>query len=295
MRNLNGFLNDDPDLTSEDDIVKDGWSGSRSYSGIIGSPRTANLTEHIDNEVEDAAVAQKLKPWYPGWCKRPTFHQSYLQSFNKPNVTLVNTDGQGVQAYTEHGVRVGAGESAKEYGVDLLFLATGFELTFGADGSSARGLSIPIRGRRGRDIGEKLAAEDFGTLFGVMSHEFPNIFFYNASSASSSANLTHPIYVSARLAARIIKHATAHQDTDKIQVETQKSAEKHYTEECQKLRHWFAALQYCIPPYFLGFKQVTASADSKTSSVGWVTGTVEYEKAVEQWEHENFAGIEVSF
>ena len=78
----------------------------------------------VDEIVEDPATAEKLKPWYRQFCKRPCFHDEYLQTFNRPNVTLVDTDGQGVQQLTEHGVVV----DGKEYEVDCLVFATGFEV-----------------------------------------------------------------------------------------------------------------------------------------------------------------------
>lgn len=316
MRNLSRFLNDDPELTADDDIVKDGWSGSHSFSGLIGSPRAANLTvdqvpenidrmlkedaeravkfhEHIDSQVKYPDVANKLKPWYPGWCKRPTFHQSYLQAFNRPNVTLVDTDGQGVQAYTERGVLVGAGESTKEYEVDLLVLATGFDSSAGPEASPARALNIPIRGRDGRELTEKWAAEDFATLFGVATHQFPNLFFYSAQGSTGSANMTYPIYLAAKLSAKIIKEAVDQVTADTLQMEVKKDAERHYAAEAQKLGHWFTTLQHCTPTYFTAYRRPEGSAEKKSHSVGWVTGTAEYEKATDEWALQGFAGFAI--
>ena len=45
------------------------------------------------------ATAEALKPWYRQFCKRPCFHDEYLETFNRPNVTLVDTDGQGRRAH----------------------------------------------------------------------------------------------------------------------------------------------------------------------------------------------------
>ncbi|MEV4283751.1 flavin-containing monooxygenase, partial [Actinoplanes xinjiangensis] len=49
------------------------------------------IRERIDATVTDPAVAELLKPWYRYMCKRPTFSDHYLQTFNRPNVTLVDT------------------------------------------------------------------------------------------------------------------------------------------------------------------------------------------------------------
>ena len=51
--------------------------------------------------VEDPATAVNLKAWYGQLCKRPCFHDEYLQAFNEPSITLVDTDGKGVDAITE--------------------------------------------------------------------------------------------------------------------------------------------------------------------------------------------------
>ena len=53
-----------------------------------------------DSVVDNSETAESLKPYYRQFCKRPCFHDEYLRAFNNPNVTLVDTDGQGVEAFT---------------------------------------------------------------------------------------------------------------------------------------------------------------------------------------------------
>ena len=50
----------------------------------------------VDAVVRDPDTARKLKAWYRGWCKRPCFHDEYLQAYNVPGTYLVDTDGRGV-------------------------------------------------------------------------------------------------------------------------------------------------------------------------------------------------------
>ncbi len=78
----------------------------------------------VDEIVRDKATAEALKPWYRQFCKRPCFHDEYLQTYNRPNVTLVDTQGQGVERITATGVVV----AGTEYAVDCLIFATGFEV-----------------------------------------------------------------------------------------------------------------------------------------------------------------------
>ncbi|KAL0939161.1 cyclohexanone -monooxygenase [Colletotrichum truncatum] len=317
MRNLNMFLNDHPEITPEQDLLRDGWSRSRQFSGIIGSPRAKEVTvdnipdhihrlleldadiasglrKHVELEVNNPEVAEKLKAWYPGWCKRPTFHQDYLKSFNLPNVTLVDTDGQGIAAYTERGVVVGKGELAKEYGVDVLVLATGFATPTGVDGDPSQVLGIPIRGRGGRSLTDKWMGNEFATFFGVATHEFPNLLFYASKGATGSANTTYPLTISARMAAHIAKEAVKRSSDDKrVEVEVTVEAEKRYTADLQKHMPWFAAVATCTPTYFTDYQDPTKRQTAKPPAVGWTTGTVEFEEAVDKWAESSLEGFVV--
>jgi len=69
-------------------------------------------------------------------CKRPCFHDAYLQSYNEPGTTLVDTDGKGVERVTKKGLVV-AGE---EYELDCIIYASGFEV--GTDQTSRNGFDV---------------------------------------------------------------------------------------------------------------------------------------------------------
>ena len=77
--------------------------------------------------MKDPETAEALKPWYRQFCKRPCFHDEYLQTFNRPNVTLVDTRGRGVERLTE----TAWSPTVSEYEVDCLIFATGFEVGTG--------------------------------------------------------------------------------------------------------------------------------------------------------------------
>ncbi|KAK1987226.1 phenylacetone monooxygenase [Colletotrichum cereale] len=320
MRNLSRFLNDDPRVTEADDLVKDGWSRTRTFSGIIGSPRAkevalesteqhlrsmlekeaewaSELRRHVEREVEDPEVAEKLKAWYPMWCKRPTFHQDYLKTFNRPNVTLVDTDGQGISGYTERGILVGAGESAEEYEVDVLVLATGFASTPGVGQDPSRVLGIPVRGRGGRELTDKWTSDDAANFFGLATHGFPNLFFYAANGATGSANMTWPLTIGAMAAAHIIKKAAERAPPDaagRLVVEVGREAELRYTEDNQKYASWFALVPFCTPSYVTDYKVPgQGQKDAKRPKLGWPLGTLEFERAVEEWKRTDLEGWEV--
>lgn len=319
MRNLNKFLNDHPEVSAEDDLLKDGWSRARQFSGLIGSPRAKDITaakvpehlqrmleldegitndlrKHVEREVDDPEVGEKLKAWYPGWCKRPTFHQEYLKTFNRPNVTLVDTEGQGISGYTDGGILVGKGESAKEYEVDVLVLATGFATTTGVDGDPSQVLDMPIRGRDGRTLTDKWKGEDFATIFGVATHGFPNLLFYTAKGATGSANTTYPLSIAAKTVAHIAQTAVKQaSDASRLEVEVSKEAEQRYTESLKPYIPWYATVASCTPTYFTDYRVTKQDKPDKGKgpTVGWTLGTVAFENSIDKWIDSKLEGFVV--
>ena len=79
------------------------------------------IRARVDAIVRDRETAAKLKAWYRQLCKRPCFHDEYLQAFNTPGTHLVDTDGKGVERITENGVVV----AGKEYRARLHHLRVG--------------------------------------------------------------------------------------------------------------------------------------------------------------------------
>lgn len=140
--NFNTFFDGERHPADHPDLVSDGWTQlARGFAGFIGGPRLVtpqNVEEHahalyemdmplaeqarahVRNSVmKDSATAEKLQPWYPIWCKRPTFQDGYLSAFNQENVTLVDTDGKGVERCTPWGLVA----NRVEYELDVLILA----------------------------------------------------------------------------------------------------------------------------------------------------------------------------
>lgn len=89
---------------------------------LIDLRNMEKIRARVDSIVSDPETAEALKPWYGQMCKRPCFHDDYLPTFNRDNVTLVDTDGLGVERITPHGFVV----PGVEYPVDLIVFASGF-------------------------------------------------------------------------------------------------------------------------------------------------------------------------
>ncbi len=132
--------------------------------------------------VSDSSTAESLKPWYRQFCKRPTFHDDYLPTFNRPNVKLVDTRGRGVDGVTEKGLVF----DGVEYEVDCIIFATGFEVGT----AYTRRAGFEIHGRDGKTLTEHWS-NGLRTLHGFYSHGFPNCFHMGVSQNGFTANFPH--------------------------------------------------------------------------------------------------------
>ena len=122
------------------------------------------IRARVDTIVGDRETAAKLKAWYRQLCKRPCFHDAYLQAFNTPGTHLVDTDGKGVERITENGVVV----AGREYQLDCIIYASGFEV--GTEYKRRAGFDLTGRG------GVKLSdhwASGMRTKHGIHVHGFP--------------------------------------------------------------------------------------------------------------------------
>ena len=144
----------------------------------------------VDETVRDPETADKLKAYYNQFCKRPTFNDHYLDTFNRGNVELVDVSTtQGVEAITERGVVA----SGKEYEVDCIIYASGFEIT----SSYERRLGIPIFGIGGRSIYEHWQ-DGMRSMHGLMVSGFPNLYMCGGGFVFQlGANYAHGIDVQA--------------------------------------------------------------------------------------------------
>ncbi len=156
------------------------------------------IHQRIDEMVKDKATADSLKPWYMFMCKRPCFHDEYLPTFNRPNVHLVDTRGKGVAEITEKGPVF----DGKEYEVDLIIYATGFEV-------QKTGIYNQIIGQNGLEINDKYK-DGIRTLFGIQSHGYPNMFIMAGYQASFQFNITDVLTVQGGHIAACIDYARKH-------------------------------------------------------------------------------------
>jgi len=133
------------------------------------------VKEKIAEIVRDPETAKRLQPDdHPIGSKRICVDTDYYATFNRPNVTLVDIKSDPIEAITPNAVRAGA----KDYEIDALVLATGFDAM---TGSVAK---IDIVGRAGRTLNQKWA-EGPKTYLGLMSEGFPNLFIITGPGSPS--------------------------------------------------------------------------------------------------------------
>nr|WP_064442131.1 NAD(P)/FAD-dependent oxidoreductase [Hoyosella altamirensis] len=149
---------------------------NRTLPMLAGSGSHAGR-RFLQREVKDPVVRKKLTPNYPLGCKRPSFSNTYLAAFNRPNV-LLETDS--IAKVTPGGIITVDGT---EHEFDTLILATGFKL-FGPGGMP----SFRISGKGGADLATWWEENRYQAYQGASVPGFPNVFTilgpyaYNGSS-----------------------------------------------------------------------------------------------------------------
>jgi cyclohexanone monooxygenase len=219
MDNFNALVTGVP---QSEDLVNDGWTDiignllvlmrKQNEAGdkvdvattlqLADFKKMEQIRARVDSVVRDRQKAEALKPYYNQFCKRPCFHDEYLETFNRPNVTLIDTDGKGVERITEKGIVA----NGKEYEIDCLIYATGFEVGT----SYTRRSGYELYGRGGISLSEKWK-DGVSTLHGMHSRGFPNCFIISNSQSGFTANFPHMLNEQSKHLAYIIKECAARQ------------------------------------------------------------------------------------
>ena len=244
----------------KEDLVGDGWTEiirnlatmvniqsdePLSQTEIIEKMELADfqkmeqIRSRVDSVVKDGTTAEALKPYYRQFCKRPCFNDEYLDAFNLPGVTLVNTDGKGIDRITEKGI-VANGE---EIELDCLVFATGFEV--GTDYTRRSGYDLI--GRNGVSLKDKWS-EGISTLHGIHTHGFPNCFIVSQAQAGFTVNFPHAMSEQATHIAYMIRQSL---DKDIKTIEVSPEAEEAWVQEVISLARFSEAFQAeCTPGYY---------------------------------------------
>ena len=290
MENFNNLVSGIPE---SEDLVADGWTdiigkllvrarrNPASLADPSGAARAIELADfekmeqiraRVDAVVHEPATAEALKPWYRQFCKRPCFHDEYLATFNRPNVTLVDTQGRGVDRLTRNGVVA----NGVEYEVDCVVYATGFEV--GTDFTRRAGCELV--GRDAMTLTRKWS-EGASTFHGMHVHGFPNCFVFSLIQAGFTANFPHMLDEQARHCAAILSEARRQRAT---RIEADPVAEEEWVRTILDVSVYNQAfLEQCTPGYYNNEGKPGGRA-VRNGSYG--AGSVAFIRLLEQWRAE---------
>lgn len=290
----------------EVDLVNDGWTDIfRRFQADLRQAMAAGSNVDVEelalraeiadfqkmNEIRarvDATVGQRdaaeaLKPWYRQFCKRPTFNDEYLPTFNRPNVHLIDVSAaKGVERITAEGVVA----NGVLYPVDCIIFATGFEIT----SAPRRRVDFDIVGRNGESLFDHWR-DGLKTLHGLSSHGFPNWFFIGVNQNGLSVNMTamfddqaqHIAYILSEIRARGRKVA-----------EVTPAAEADWVAEIRRLAiNNFAFQESCTPGYYNNEGRIGARGTGIGSEV-YAPGINAFNAVLAAWRAEGaLAGFEL--
>ncbi len=286
-----------------EDLVNDGWtdlakrirgrladalrSGSASFENLLADFENADFEKmseiraRVDSVVADQDTAAKLKAWYRQLCKRPCFHDEYLDAFNQPSVRLVDTDGYGVERITEAGVMV----AGVEYPVDCIIYASGFEVGT----PPTRRYGFDLTGRDGLRLSE-FWASGMRTLHGIHVRGFPNMFLVQLGQGGNFiANVPHNLTDAAKTIEAIITHM---QDDGLDQVDVTPKAEDAWMEQLAPNPVMTSFLAACTPGYY---NNEGHGPSPHSLLVGYQHGAPAYFRYIDQWRTSGeFEGLEFS-
>ena len=280
-----------------DDLVADGWTDIARRIGISLMNRKADagnldmeeimlrseiadfqkmneIRGRVDDTVTIADKAEALKPWYRQFCKRPTFNDEYLDTFNRDNVELIDvSSAKGVEAIDATGVLA----NGQHFAVDCIIYATGFEITT----SAHRRVDFDTVGRNEQSLYEHWS-DGFRTLHGLSSHGFPNWFTIGINQNGLSPNMTAMFDDQAVHVAYIIEQV---KQRKKKVVEVEAQAEQAWVEQIVSLAGTGATafLQDCTPGYYNREGQVTSEGPGNMQNSPYAPGINAFNDLLKTW------------
>ena len=289
---------------ADEDLVKDGWTdiSQRIRDRIVekvaeGNELTPELADlaflESDDEkmeeirarwaghVEDQETAQHLKAWYRQLCKRPCFHDEYLQTYNRANCRLVDTDGKGVERIDGTGVWA----AGLHYELDCLVFASGFEVGTSYDRRSG----YDTIGRNGDRLSE-CWDDGMHSMHGIHVHGFPNLFVIGfAQGANLISNVTSNLADSGLTIASVVRHAL---ETGADEVEVTAEAEQSWMVLLDSSPASFLGNPDCTPGYYNNEGKPIGRRERLNMS-GYPHGPVAYFQYIDSWRNSgDFEGLE---
>jgi cyclohexanone monooxygenase len=283
--NFDGFLARVPQT---EDLVADGWTtiwarfaeaarlskeapGDQETIGqLVDYEKMGEIRARIQRIVKNPVTAAALQPWYNWFCKRPLFHDGYYETFNRDNVTLINTDGRGLDRITENALVF----DGKSYEVDCLVFASGFEV--GASTSRAGGFELI--GRKDMTLDQKWQGGR-QTLHGMFVRGFPNLgIIFGAKHATATWNVPYTLRKQAEHFVAVVKHCA---DNGVSVFDVAQSAETRWGKTIvEKSALNIKFVTECTPGYF---NNEGKNPENSIFGSLYGGGPFEYFKIIEEW------------
>ncbi|MDG2004638.1 MAG: NAD(P)/FAD-dependent oxidoreductase [Novosphingobium sp.] len=290
IRRMENFLSIVTGIPQDEDLVDDAWTWNfrnvmrvyeqdkrrkptKDVQELADFERMNQIRDRVDDIVTDKETAEGLKAWYGLLCKRPTFHDEYLQTFNRPNVSLVHTNGRGIERITERGIVA----NGREYELDCIVYATGFDSSSGM----LKTMGVNPEGVEGIALTDRFA-QGFSTLHGLHVSQFPNMFIIGGPQSTLATTFTYGLHVQAEQCARIMAHC---RDEGITRMEVKPQAEQDWqTVISDSLTDHNQYFQDCTPGYY--------NREGETAPIWnffFGGGPIAYRDAVETWFDERLA------
>ena len=289
---------------ADEDLVKDGWTdiAKRIRDRIVAAmgqteqftpelvarayedsddEKMNEIRARVDAVVADPKTAEALKPWYRQLCKRPCFHDEYLQAYNEPGTHLVDTNGLGVERIDATGVWV----DGVHYEVDCLIFASGFEV--GTD--YARRSGFETTGRGGCTLSQHWA-DGMQSLHGIHVRGFPNLFIVGISQgANLISNITCNLTEAGTTIAAVVAHAL---EVGATEVEVTEAAEQAWVQMLESSSTSFLGNADCTPGYYNNEGRPVGRRERLNAS-GYPHGPAAYFAYIDAWRNSGeFEGLE---
>ncbi len=288
---------------ADEDLVMDGWTdiSKRIRDRVVAhadewgfgpdamlrayeecdDEKMEEIRARVDAVVRDPATAAALKPWYRQLCKRPCFHDEYLDAYNRPNVHLVDTDGRGLERIDERGVWA----NGRHVELDCIVFASGFEVGT----SYSRRAGFETTGRGGVTLSARWS-EGIRSKHGMHVHGFPNLFVVSpAQAANLISNVTQNFAPAGDTIAAVIAHA---ESAGAREVEVTAEAEDAWVALIESSQRGTLANPECTPGYYNN-EGGPIGRREKLNMSGYPEGAVAYFEYIRGWRTKgDFEGLE---
>ena len=204
----------------EDSWALGGPGFARTFDDVTTNAESNQITsafvrDKIREKVDDPEVADSLLGIdHPLGSRRLIVEIDYFETYNRPNVTLVDVAANPITEITPDGLRTAEGT----YELDLIVYATGF------DGMTGALLAMDIQGIGGQTLRDKWA-NGAGAYLGLVASGFPNLFMITGpGSPAVFSNVIFSIEQHVEWIADCLTHMIDH-DLDRIDADPQAEAD----------------------------------------------------------------------